>query len=128
MKADPKQIPITSSAPEVWIEWHKALKSNFGKSTANQIFLKAWALRGHNSDDANLRSYLKDQGISLTTGVLGKTEDYASGVLDSIGDVFSVGKYLGLGIIVIGTGLAAIFIFNIAKDPVKSASAAAKFA
>ncbi len=128
MKADPKKnIPQQNSNPEVWQNWHSSLKDNYGKKSANAIFLYAWSIRGNKNDDANLRAYLKENGITLTTGVLGKTEDYASGIVDSIGDIFSVGKYFGIGIVVLGVGLTTILIYNIVKDPIKSANAAKGF-
>ncbi len=125
MKVDPKDgIPTLQSTSEYWQQWHQSLKSAYGRAQANSLFLKAWSIRGNKNDDSNLRSYLKKNGITLTTGVVGKAEDYASDVFDSIGDALSIGKYAGIGIMVIGVGLVSLLIFNIAKNPIGTLKAA----
>ena len=55
MKADPtKDIPLQTSKPEEWMNWHEGLKSKYGKKVANQLFLKAWHTRGNSNDNNSL--------------------------------------------------------------------------
>lgn len=127
MKVDPtSNIPTQSSRPEEWIEWHKGLKSNFGKKVANSLFTKAWVLRGTpQSNTGDLREYLSKNGIVISTSAWDKIVDKGSDVTDFFGDVFNIGKYAGIGLAVILVGGIGMLVFNIAKDPNKAVGSAA---
>ncbi len=128
MKANPvSSIPSRNSKAEEWIEWHKQLKSNFGKKQANALFVKAWKLRGSNSITTNeMRTYLTKNGINLEKSTLDIVVDKGSDITDYFGDMFNVSKYMGIGLAVVLLGGTSILIFNIAKNPVGTIGAVAK--
>lgn len=101
-------IPVQSSQSADWIQWHKALKSRFGKLEANQLWLKAWGFRGtSNSNTSELRSYMKDNGVTLDTNILGKAKDIQNSVFDTIGGALKVSSGVTIGLLAIallGTG------------------------
>jgi len=120
-------IPDTSSDANAWKQWHISLKRTFGRKTANAIWVTGWNKRG-NKDiiDHNLREHLGKSGIVLDESMLGKLSEAGSDYLDNLSDIFKVGKYVAfavVGIAVIGAGMA---IFNIARQPLKAAGAAAQ--
>lgn len=128
MKVDPeKYIPTKSSSAAEWIEWHKSLKSSFGKANANALFLKAWNLRGGKSSDANtddLRSYLRTNGIEIDKTLFASVVDTTESAIDTIGGVFNMGK---TAVIIVGVALLVpmvILLVNVAKNPNAVASAA----
>ena len=95
--------PVQSSQSADWIQWHKALKSRFGKLEANQLWLKAWGFRGTSkSNTGELRSYMKDNGVTLDTNVFGKAKDIQNSVIDTIGGVLKVSTAVTTGIMVLG--------------------------
>jgi len=119
-------IPNTKSADYQWVEWHKAMKTRYGKKTANTLFLEAWQRR--QSGDANtvaLRNYLEKNDIGIEGGVFSFTAD----VLDDVGSyyssLFSFGKWIGIVLIIILVVGIAMIIFNVAKRPVETARAIA---
>lgn len=117
-----ENIPNRSSQGQEWLQWHKDLKSRYGKKRANSIFIRAWGLRGKENSSANtsqLRDYLKGQGIQLETSTISSLYDAAADVGDFFGDIFVVGKYIGIGLGVILVGGIGMLIFNIAKSPVE---------
>lgn len=117
-KTDPTQIPTSGSSSATWVEWHKTLVDNFGKKEANQLWLKAWNLRGSTStSDNTLREYMKKQGISLPATWGQKIDDAGVGVLDSALGMMHMGRVMGL--IVAGVVLVpvALLLFNIARKP-----------
>ena len=123
-----KMIPNKQSASTSWIEWHKAMKSRYGKKEANALFVKAWDQRGGAGTSAStneLREYMKDNDVVLDTTTMENVVDTTSAGLDAIGDVFTVGKYaiLAVGVIVIG-GLGML-VYNVVKNPERSGKAAA---
>lgn len=130
VKADvTANIPQVSSPPEVWEQWHKDLKAFFGKKTANSIWVKAWKLRGSTkSSTVELRKYLSDNGIKISTTSLQDVKDLGSGVTDMAGDIFKVGKYAGIAIGVIIIGGAGMIIYNLAKAPAQSVGTIIKYA
>ncbi len=127
MKVNPTtNIPSKSSTDGVWIQWHKELKSNFGKKVANSLWSKAWTKRGSDSANTNtLRSYMEDNGVKVETSTVAALIDSGYDILDNIGDVFTMGKYVSIAVIIIILGGAAMLIFNIAKNPIGAANAAA---
>lgn len=61
------QTPNIQSSSQYWIDWHKWLVKEIGKSNANDTFMRAWQQVGQksNANDANLRAYAKRQGIII---------------------------------------------------------------
>jgi len=127
-KTDPvNSIPKYNSNTEVWINWHKSLKDNFGKKIANQLWLKAWSIRGNSSaNTSDLRKYMSSNGINISESSWDKVVDLGVGITDSIGTAFQVTKYAGIALGVIFIGGLAMIIYNIAKNPASSAGIAAK--
>lgn len=123
-----KIIPTRTSSSQAWIQWHKAMKSRYGKKQANMLFVKAWDVRagaGTAASTNELREYMKKQGVNIDTTTFESVTDSISSGLDGIGDFFSMGKYFVIGIGVIILGGAGLLVYNLAKNPIKSASAAA---
>lgn len=129
MKIAPTDVPNKKSNALTWITWHEAMKSSFGKKNANYLFSRAWNKRGGVSSVANtsdLREYLKKNGISIdkdwTASIIDTTGDFT----DFFGDIFNVGKYAGIAFTVILVAGVGMLVYNVAKDPIKAAGAAAK--
>jgi len=125
-----KIIPTRTSSSSAWIEWHKTMKSRYGKKQANILFVKAWDKRagaGTSASTNELREYMRKQGVTLDTSTLESVADTVSSGLDGIGDFFTVGKYMVLGVGVILVGGLGILVFNLVKNPIKTASTAANF-
>ena len=109
MKLDPsKTIPTASSKAENWIQWHKDLKSMFGKKKANSLWLYAWAKRGGIKSPANtpvLRDYMDSQGVDITTTSLGELTDSIGNVLDfgfGVSKVVVIASLSVVGLILVG--------------------------
>jgi len=123
-------IPNSHSTSATWIEWHKALRREFGKKKANYLFVQAWDKRAGAGSDAStneLREYMKDNGVTLDTTTLEDIGDTAISVKDFFGDIFEYGKIAGLvvgGMVIVSLGM---ILFNVAKNPVKAAETAMKF-
>lgn len=121
-----KIIPNKQSSSQTWIQWHKAMKSRYGKKEANLLFTKAWDMRGGAGSSAStneLRTYMQENGVKLDTSTMESITDTTYEGLDSVGDFFTMGKYIGIAVGVIVLGGAAMLIFNIAKQPIQSAKA-----
>jgi len=120
-------IPSMNSKFEDWIQWHKNLKAQFGKKLANSEWIKGWKIRGSSSaNKTGLREYLADEGIQIDESAWDEVMDLGVGVTDFFGDVFSVGKYVTLGIVVIVVGGLAMLVFNIAKNPAENVGLATR--
>jgi len=122
-----KIIPNKQSSSQAWIDWHKSMKNRYGKKQANSLFIKAWDIRGGAGSKGStneLREYMKGNDVVLDTTAMEDVLDTTSSGLDWIGDSLSMGKYFGIAIGVIVIGGAGMLIYNIAKDPIKAASAA----
>lgn len=110
-------MPQFSSKAENWIQWHKDLKSNFGKKIANGLWLKAWRTRGSSDSDVNtsdLRDYMKKQGVTIDTSTWNKVADATS---SGLSDLFQMSKATSL--IIGGTvlGLTVYIIYKVLKNP-----------
>ena len=127
IKANPvNTIPTKASKSEGWIAWHKALKQNFGKKKANALWVKAWSLRGTSSANTNdLRAYLSNQGITIDKTSWDSIVDAGQDAKESMGDILQFGKIAGIVVVAIVIGGAGMLIYNIVKQPVKAANAAA---
>jgi hypothetical protein len=116
-------MPNYKSEGENWIQWHKDLKSNFGKKIANSLWLKAWRVRGNsNANTPDLRSYMEKQGIKIKKSAWDSVVDTGIGITDAIGDVFQMGAGFSvvLGIIVVG-GIGYV-VYKLLKDPSKASN------
>lgn len=113
MRQDPsKFIPTSSDSSEVWIEWHKALKKWFSKSEANTHFVRFWNQRagaGTQADTTDLRKYMKEQGVKLSTTAAGKLADMGSGIADWLSNV---GKIILILLIIAGVVLIGVYAFD----------------
>ena len=117
MRVDPsKHIPTTSDNAEVWIEWHKALKKWFSKGEANSYFVRFWNQRAGENSEANttdLRRYMKEQDVNITTTAGGKVADFWSGVGDWFG---SLGKILLFGLAALVTAFVGVYAYRKIKS------------
>lgn len=124
-----KIIPNRQSSSQAWEEWHKSMKSRYGRKVANSTFVKAWDLRGGAGSSAStnkLREYMQKNGVTLDTSGLESVVDSAARGWDNVGDFFTMGKYVTIAVGVIVLGGAAMLIFNVAKQPIKAISAVKK--
>lgn len=116
MRVDPsKVIPTSEDTSERWIAFHKALRSWFGKQSANAYFLKFWSQRGgagSSADTHDLRDYMKDQGVDLTTDWKGEMTDFGAGILDWFSDTANVLRVVVIGTAVLGIGIIAFYIIR----------------
>jgi hypothetical protein len=121
-RLDPsKNIPTRASEFQDWIAWHKSLKRTFGKKTANEIWVYAWAKRGGVDSNANvsrLRDYMSGQGVNIQRTTTDAIFDTAS---DFTSTMFSVTKWVLIGGVIIG-GVVLIRLLN--KENIKNISGA----
>ena len=128
MKIKPTEnIPNDQSDANAWKQWHISLKDTFGRKTAAMIFVTAWNKRGNKEIITHdLNEYLEKQGIVLDKNVLGTLTEAGSDYFDTIGDFMKVGKYVVFAIVGIAVVGTAILVFQVVKNPIKSAQAAAQ--
>ena len=120
-------IPPFDAQAEQWIQFHKDLKSNFGKKVANSTWVKAWGIRGTGkANTGDLRDYLADNNITINTSKWDAVVDAGSDVTDYFGDLFQVSKYVGIGFAIILVGGVGMLVYNIAKKPAESIGLAAR--
>ena len=120
-------IPTLASGSSAWQQWHSELVSDFGRKQANSLFMKAWGIRGNSAANTlPLRTYLKGYGITLDESAWDKVVDTGGSIADTFGDVFKVGKYMGIGLGVIVLGGLAMIVYSIAKSPGEAIGTAAK--
>jgi hypothetical protein len=118
--------PSVTSSDSEWIQWHKDLKSVFGKKTANSLFVKFWSKRSGTTFKANtneLRSYAKSQGIKVDGQILSGVVDSAYDVVDGLGDVLKVGKYAAIGLVAVLAIAVGMLVINIARKPIEAVRA-----
>ena len=112
-----KNIPRRSSSDQVWIQWYDALKKEFGRKKANQLFIANWdAVDGDtsNANTTNLRNHLQRFGIDVDGGVIGGVKDWALGVGGYFGDIFNASKIIGIGLASVVAISMGVLIFQIA--------------
>lgn len=120
-------IPSYNANFEEWIQWHKDLKSNFGKKIANGLWIKAWKIRGTSNANTNeLRSYMGKQGVKLDKTAWDSVVDTADNITDAFGTAFQVTQFVGIGLAVIIVGGLGMIVFNLAKDPAKAIGVGAR--
>ena len=105
-----KNIPSQSSTAAEWQNWYDALKNRYGKKTAASIWASYWAKRGSGAaDTAQLRDYMKDEGIVVEGGFLSGIADLKLGIGDSMSEFFKWGKIGSLTI-------AGLIVFSVAMS------------
>jgi hypothetical protein len=110
-------MPSFSSKAENWIQWHKDLKSNFGKKIANGLWLKAWRSRGSSDSSVNssdLRDYMKKQGVTIDTSTWNKVADATSSGLSTLFQMSATSSLVITGTLV---GLTVYIIYKVLKNP-----------
>ena len=110
-------VPTASSKSEVWIQWHKDLKKVFDKKTANSVFIYAWDKRGGINSPANnsmLNSYVESQGFDITRGSFSQAKE---DVFDFVGNIFSIGMWIGIAILGFAGIILIMILKNLAKNP-----------
>lgn len=116
MRVDPSKIvPTSEDTPERWIAFHKALKSWFGKQSANAYFLRFWGQRagaGTSADTHSLRDYMDTQGVDLTTDWKGSLSDFSWGISDWFSDGAKTIRFVIVGTLVVGVGLVAFYFIH----------------
>ena len=111
-------IPNKASSSQKWIEWHKSVKSTFGRKKANTIFIDNWEKRGVagivNND---MQDYFRKNGVNLDKTFVNQIVGFPEDVFDTVADIFSMGKYAAITVGVVILVPVAILLFNIAKNP-----------
>lgn len=111
-------LPNKSSSTQKWMEWHKALKSTFGRKKANSIFIDNWEKRGNVSIINNdMQDYFKDNGVNLDKTFVNQIVGFPEDVFDTVSDIFSMGKYAAITIGVVVFVPVGLLLFNLAKSP-----------
>jgi hypothetical protein len=120
MLGSPYNIPTKASSDAVWMDWHKILKSNFGRKTANHLFTLAWEKGGSSAaNTVSLRSYATDNKLEIDANIFQNIASLGSDFGDSIGDFFKLSKYASIAILVMLIGAAGVMAFTVAKKPVE---------
>jgi len=129
-----RNIPQSTSSDKVWITWYKALKSTFGKGKANELFAMNWDSKNGDNSSANtteLRTLLSENGMEISGGLFGESKDALLNVGDFIGDYFTIGKWLGIGLVSVVVVSVGAIVWQVAtssdfrKDVVRTGSAVA---
>ena len=131
MKANPVlSVPKHGETQaQVWAEWYRQLRSNFGRQVSNQLFIKAWSVRGTSSaNQPLLRDELRKGGLTLDTSAWDKLVDTGGGVADYFGDIFSLGKYTAFALVIILVAGVGLTVYNIARRPGETAGTVLKYA
>jgi hypothetical protein len=96
-----QNIPSSSQSDTVWINWYKDLRGALGSKKANDIFSRAWsglAMDDSAANTAHLRETMGKYGIDISGGVLGESLDFARKVGGQVEDLFTVSKWLSIGL------------------------------
>lgn len=112
-----RNLPTQNSSDKVWMTWYDALEKQFGKQKANALFSANWDAKNGDGSVANttdLRSHMEKKGLDISGGFFGEAKDRAYDVADFFGDYFTVGKWVGIGLLtVIGVSVGAL-VFQLA--------------
>ncbi len=134
MQANPlDSMPNAQTSPEGWVNWYDVLKSYFGRSVADQVWIRTWDTYGGIDSPANtgdLRDAMAKNDIIIdATGVsqaFDTVKHAATSVTDYFGSFMQMGKWAVAGVLIIGIGGAAILVYGLAKDPGKAVDTATK--
>lgn len=120
-------IPQLSSSSAEWIEWHKNLKSRYGKSTANTLWLKAWRFRGNSKANTNeLRTYMSDNSVKIDSSTWNKIVDVGDSVVDKVGNIIKVGEVATIVLAISLVGGIGYILYSVVSSPSRYTSAARK--
>ena len=115
-----KNIPTASSNSEAWVQWHKDLKSVFGKKKANSIWVVAWSKRGGLDSPANTRSlsnYMEGQGVDISRSTFAEITESIS---DFSSGIFTFGKIALIGGLTVSAIILLLIMRALLKNPNKS--------
>jgi hypothetical protein len=117
-----KNIPTSADSDDVWLNWYKSMKDDFGKKHAKEAFTYIWASRGSSIANTNkLRDYMETQGVNIEAkGLVAKITDFGDDIFDRVGSMFKVGRiavYVVGGVLLFAIGA---FIIQIAVQPFKT--------
>lgn len=116
MRSDPsKTIPTSIDPAESWINWHKLLLKWFSKDEANQQWIRFWLQRagaGTIADTHDLRVYMKDHDVDISTTIAGSVTDGAASVLGWFGEAFSGIRNLIIGVVILTISLIAFYVYS----------------
>lgn len=127
-------LPAESWTDQQWIAWYNTVRSEFGKSNANEIWLDAWQDRknegilGSSADTAALRTFLKSVGINIgADGAFAYVEDATDFVTGTVESIFGTGKTIFIigGVITIIVILMVVWGFAKNEGAVVGAAAGA---
>lgn len=110
-----KNIPTTQSRSEVWINWHKSLRKWFDRQESNEHWLRFWQQRagaGSTADTSDLREYMREQGVEITTDWSGEISDAVDGAMGWFSDSFTMLRNIFYGAIVLIIGIVAYFLIT----------------
>lgn len=120
-------IPQMTSSSAEWIEWHKNMKSRYGKSTANSLWLKAWRFRGNSKANTNeLRTYMSNNGVKIDSSSWDKIVDIGDSVVDKVGNIIKVGEVGAIVLSVALLGGVAYILYSVVSTPSKYTGAIKK--
>ncbi len=111
-------LPSRYSTAEQWKLWHEALKKEFGRDRANNLWLEAWQQRGDNAaNNEELRTYLAKQGVNLDKDWQDAAVNFGAGVVGGIGDVFASIRRNMMIMAIIALVIVVGVLFALMKNP-----------
>jgi hypothetical protein len=115
-----QNIPTFTDSDTTWINWYKQLRAALGAKKANDVFSRAWSSLNINNSDANtshLRETMEKYGIDISGGILGESLDLTRQIGGHIEDVFTVSKWLSIGLASVVVVSLGALIWQIATKP-----------
>lgn len=123
-------LPSVNSNDLSWIEFHKQLRKEVGRTNANSLWVKAWVSRknegllGSLANTSNLRDYMEKQDVTLSAdGIFSIAINTWDETTDLFESIFGIGKYVVIILAVLIIIPAFILMMNIAKNPVGTLNA-----
>lgn len=117
-------LPSQQSSDLEWIEYHKQLKKELGRSNANSLWSKTWAKRknegvlGSKANTSVLREYINGEGIELSgDGAFKFAIDSWDSISDSFESAFGISKWLFIALALLVIIPAFVLMMNVAKNP-----------
>ncbi len=110
-----KNIPTNVATTEQWLSWHRALRGWFSKKDANDYWIRFWHQRagaGSEADSLELRSYMSEQGVDLTTDFSGSVADGLSSIAEFFGDTFKLVRNIFFGAVILIIALIVYFLIS----------------
>lgn len=98
--------------------FHKALKDWFSKNEANAQFTRFWNQRagaGSAADTHDLREYMEEQGVDLTTTTKNEIIDKTMGFFEWFGDTANWLRGIVIGALIVGVAVIAYVIIQFTK-------------